>query len=362
MFSEKFSNSVHPSLLRRKIIHIDMDAFYASVEMRERPELVGRPVVVGGSPQSRGVVATANYEARKFGIRSAMACAKALKLCPQVVFVRPRFELYSSISRQIRELFYKVTPLVEPMSLDEAYLDVTEHNNGRFAMEIAAELRRQIFETTRLTASAGVAPNKMLAKIASDINKPNGMAIIRPQVVTAFMRSLALSRLPGVGPVTTKRLSDAGLVHCQDLLDGHASLLRDKIGSLYDWLLPLCEGIDEREVVTHYERKSIGTENTFAKDMTDVATMERELRKLTLELCADLRARDITGATVTLKVRYDDFSRITRARTLSEPTNSEDVIYPVLCELLQKTEAGRRRVRLLGLSLSKLGNAVVENW
>lgn len=348
--------AVHPSLLTRKIIHVDMDAFFAAIEERDDPSLKGKPVVVGGNPNSRGVVSTANYEARKFGIRSAMSAAHAKRLCPHAIFLRPRFEAYKHVSNQVKKILFSVTPTVEPLSLDEAYLDVSQHPSGKYAMEIAKDIKQQIFETTSLTASAGVAPNKMLAKIASDINKPNGLAIIRPTVVAEFMKTLPVNNIHGVGPVTAKKLASLGILVCGDVSEKYTlESLKEKLGaSSGEWLFWLAQGIDERPVETYYERKSFGNESTFSKDLSNLPDMHEALAKLTEELCETISKRGITAKTVTLKVRYADFKRITRAKTLTSATNNFEEIFATLKALLEHTEATTRKVRLLGLSLSHL--------
>lgn len=346
--------TVHPSLLERKIIHIDMDAFYAAIEERENPELKEKPVVIGGNPQSRGVVCTANYVARKFGIRSAMACARAYRLCPQAIFIRPRFELYSAVSKEIHAIFKSVTPHIEPLSLDEAYLDVTHLCEERFAMDIARDIKDEIYKQTQLTSSAGVAPNKLLAKIASDLDKPNGLTIIRPSVVEEFMKTVPLSRLPGIGPVTTARLAKHGLVTCLDATLRGRELLVQELGNFGSWLFEVANGLDSRPVSSERKRKSMGSETTFAEDILEPEKVRTELKKLCDEISQYLTKKKIQGRTVTLKVRYSDFSRITRSHTRSESTRDSVTLFETLDELIKKTDIGRRKIRLLGLSLSNL--------
>lgn len=347
------SNKVHPSLLLKKIIHIDMDAFYASVEIRDNPDLAGKPVVVGGSPQSRGVVCTASYEARKFGIRSAMACSQAHRLCPKAVFIRPNFSKYREVSEKIREIFSRYTKLIEPLSLDEAYLDVTGHE--LYAVKIASLIRQQVYEETKLTCSAGVAPNKMIAKIASDINKPNGITIVLPDQVLAFMENLPLRKINGIGPATEKRLQAEGFNLCKDIWPYTVYELHEKLGDrMGDWLHKRSRGIDDRAVSTSRKRKSLGTEDTFAKDIKDKATIQGEIKRIGESVAESLQSRSFVGKTVTLKVKYADFKQITRSLTLDYYTNSANDIILAANDLLEKTEAGQKPVRLLGISMSKL--------
>lgn len=347
------STVIHPSLLQRKIIHVDMDCYYAAIEMLDDPSLRGKPVVVGGSPQSRGVVSTANYEARKFGIKSAMATAYAYRLCPQAVFLKPRFDRYVEISNQIRSIFRRYTDLVEPLSLDEAYLDVTSNAAGKYAIAIAKEIRAAIYEETGLTASAGVAPNKLVAKIASEIRKPNGLTVILPEQVAAFMRTMPLKRINGIGPVTAKRLAAHGLLDCNDALVMGKETLESLFGTLGLWIFEGAQGMDDRAVQPSRVRKSIGTETTFARDISDLNAMEDQLKVLAADLANDLNKRSLKGRTLTLKVRYADFKRITRAVTMSESCADKDLFLAEACKLLLKTDVASRPIRLLGLSLSR---------
>ncbi len=353
---------MHPSLLTRKIIHVDMDAYYASIEVLDDPSLKGKPLIVGGSPQSRGVVCTASYEARKFGVRSAMSCAKAARLCPNGIFIRPRFERYVEISQQIRAIFRRYTPLVEPLSLDEAYLDVTNNDLGLFAVEIAKRVRADIFNETKLTASAGIAPNKMLAKIASDLKKPNGLAVILPEQVAEFVKTLPLRRIHGIGKVSAAKLSSLGLEVCSDVTARPLSEIQDLLGIGYgEWLYQRAQGLCDRIVETDRIRKSFGEESTYAKDLTTEADVRRELAAIAKSLAASLVAHEVRGRTIQLKARYPDFTTVTRAATVGAFTNDEKVIMDTAMSLLDKTEAVRRGVRLLGLSLSKLEGEAVES-
>src|SRR5215212_3123929 len=262
----------------RKIIHVDMDAFYASVEQRDNPQLRGLPVAVGGSPEQRGVVAAASYEARAFGVRSAIPMSRAVRLCPSLVIVRPDFARYKAASDAVFAIFRSVTPLVEPLSLDEAYLDVTENAWGEpLGRSVAQRLKVEIKQATGLTASAGVAPNKFLAKIASAWKKPDGLTVIAPERVEQFLHKLPVDALWGVGPVTATRLRERGIERLVDLRAVDAAVLRDAVGSSADWLRQLADGIDDRAVEPHQEAKSSGTENTFAEDLTDIAEIRHEI-------------------------------------------------------------------------------------
>jgi DNA polymerase-4 len=338
----------------RKIIHFDMDAFYASVEVRDDPRLKGRPGVVGGSPQSRGVVCSASYEARAFGVRSAMSCFQAWKLCPEAVFVKPSFSKYSEASAQIRAVFDRYTPLVEPLSLDEAYLDVTDNAHGLYAVQIARRLQREIFAETRLTGSAGVAPNKLLAKIASDMNKPRGLTVVLPEQVLAFMEMLPLRKIHGIGPATEARLAAKGFNLCRDVWPYSAAELTERLGNMGEWLYARSRGMDERPVQASRERKSLGHETTFATDTKDRATLEGVIDKLAGEIGERLTAKKVRGRTITLKVKYADFTQITRRMTLPVGTDQPQILAATGKILMEQTEATARKVRLLGLSLSNL--------
>ncbi len=347
---------VHPSLLRQKIIHVDMDAYYASIEVLDNPELKGLPLIVGGSPESRGVVCTASYEARAFGVRSAMSCAKAARLCPKGVFVRPRFERYQEMAHVIRGIFRRYTDRVEPLSLDEAYLDVTNNSHRLYAVEIAKRIRAEILKDTGLTASAGVAPNKMLAKIASEINKPNGLAVILPEQVSTFARSLPLRKIHGIGPVSAERLAKHGFEKCADVTARPREEVLELLGENYgEWLYLRAHGIDDREVETDWVRKSFGEETTFAKDLQDEGQIRSELSRLAKSLAVTLSSSETKGRTIHIKVRYPDFTTVTRALTLAAATFDPEVLSTVALQLLDRTEAVRCGVRLLGVSMSKLG-------
>jgi len=334
-----------------------MDAFYASVEQRDRPELRGLPVAVGGSPNQRGVVAAASYEARTFGVRSAIPMARAVRLCPSLVIVTPDFGRYRAASQAVFSIFRSVTPLVEPLSLDEAYLDVTENAWGEpLGRSVAERLKAEIRETTGLTASAGVAPNKFLAKIASAWKKPDGLTVIAPARVEHFLQKLPVDALWGVGPVTAKRLRDRGIERLVDVRTVDAAVLQEAVGSLADWLRRLADGIDERPVVPDRLAKSSGTENTFAEDLTDIIRIRAEIDDMARDGAAWLERKSLSCRTVTIKVRYSDFTTVTRSHSAA-PTRDPDEIAARAIALLERTEAGQRPVRLLGVSVHNLIDA-----
>ena len=339
----------------RRIVHLDMDAFYASVEQRDDPALRGKPVAVGGRPETRGVVAAASYEARAFGVRSAMPMARALRLCPQLVIVHPDFERYRQVSRQVMELLRGCTPLVEPLSLDEAYLDVTENAwHEPLATNVAKRLKREIFETTGLTASAGVAPNKFLAKIASGYRKPDGLTVIPPERVESFLQDLPVEALWGVGPVTAKKLRAAGIEKLVQVRGADLELLRRTVGSLADWLRQLSYGDDPRPVTPDRESKSSSTENTYAEDLVELEPIRAELDRMARENAEWLVRRKLEARTITIKVRYANFTTVTRSHTLSRATSDADVIASWAKDLVERTDAGQRPVRLLGVRVAGL--------
>jgi DNA polymerase-4 len=341
--------------MARRILHLDMDAFYASIAQRDDPSLRGKPVAVGGDPQGRGVVAAASYEARQFGVRSAISMAKAVRLCPSLVIVRPNFSLYKSVSQQVFEIYRSVTPLVEPLSLDEAYLDVTENAwHEPLGTTVAKRLKAEVRAATNLTVSAGVAPNKFLAKIASGWQKPDGLTVIPPERVEPFLRQLPVDALWGVGPVTAGKLRAAGLSKLVDVRDVDRERLSTIVGSLAGWLHQLAQGIDDRAVQPHHEPKSSGSEHTYPQDLVDLETIRGEVRRMAERAAEWLVKKELYAKTVTLKVRYDDFSTITR--NLSGPTGSpltrdEHEIAARALTLLDRTEAGARPIRLLGVSV-----------
>jgi DNA polymerase-4 len=335
-----------------------MDAFYASVEQRDDPTLRGRPVAVGGDPRSRGVVCAASYEARAFGVRSALPMARAIALCRELVIVRPDFAKYGAVSRQVFAIFREVTPLVEPLSLDEAYLDVTENSWGMtLGMDVARRLKERIREETKLTASAGVAPNKFLAKIASGWRKPDGLTVIAPERVERFLQGLPVDALWGVGPKTAARLRAAGIERLVDVRTADAAVLAHAVGSYAETLRRMAHGEDDRPVEPNRERKSVGCEETFAKDLTDAAEIRRQVDALARNAAGYLGRKQILARTVTLKLRYSNFQTITRSQTKKPPTASVDEISARAAALLEKTEAGSRPIRLLGVSLHGLSEA-----
>jgi DNA polymerase-4 len=339
----------------RRIIHVDMDAFYASVEQRDDPGLRGRPVAVGGPPESRGVVAAASYEARAFGVRSALPMARALRLCPELVVVRPDFARYRAVSQQVFDILRSCTPLVEPLSLDEAYLDVTENLWGEpLATRVAKRLKERIREELRLTASAGVAPNKFLAKIASGWRKPDGLTVVPPERVESFLRELPVEALWGVGPVTARKLRAIGIARLVDVRAADAERLRRAVGGQADWLRQLARGEDPRPVQPHRPWKSLSSETTYAQDLLDPAAIREELARLARRTAAQLERRSLLARTVTIKVRYADFATITRSHTAAPATRDPERIAARALVLLEHTEAGARPVRLLGAGVHGL--------
>ena len=331
-----------------------MDAFYASVEQRDRPELKGKPVIVGGDPKSRGVVAACSYEARKFGVHSAMASATAYRLCPDALFIRSRFDVYRAVSAQIREIFYEYTDLVEPLSLDEAFLDVTQNYKGMpSATLIAREIKRKIYERTgKLTASAGVSFNKFLAKVASDMNKPDGITVITPEMADAFIDKLPIRKFFGVGKVTEEKMLNLGIKTGADLKKFKKEQLIQIFGKSGSYFYDIAHGRDDRPVEPNRIRKSIGKETTFSEDIDDPERMVEILEEIAGNLETSLMKRDAKGRTVTLKVKYFDFQSVTRSVTIDEPADSASVIMKYMKPLLSKTEAGEKKVRLLGISVS----------
>jgi len=343
----------HPSL--RVIIHLDMDAFYASVEVRDNPALKGKPVVVGG-PSGRSVVSAASYEARRYGIRSAMPITRARQLCPQAIFLPVRMARYREVSDQIMAIFERFTPLVEPLSLDEAFLDVTGSarlfGSGR---EIAVTIKRLIRDETGLTGSAGVAANKLVAKIASDLEKPNGLTLVEPGREREFLAPLPVSRLWGAGATTIKELALLGVATIGDLAALPLDLLLARFGKSGGLHLHLSAlGMDNREVVPEREAKSVGHEDTYEVDLSSATQVRRELLSLAVRVGVRLRRHHLAGRTVSLKVRYSDFATVSRAVTLPEATSDGQLLFRAALELLAKTETHRRAVRLLGISVSNL--------
>ena len=339
----------------RRILHIDMDAFYASVEQRDNPDLRGQPVAVGGDANKRGVVAAASYEARVFGVRSAIPMARAVRLCPNLIVVRADFHKYREASRQVFEIFRSVTPLVEPLSLDEAYLDVTENAWGEtLGKAVAQRLKVEIRTATGLTASAGVAPNKFLAKIASAWKKPDGLTVIAPERVERFLQKLPVDALWGVGPVTAARLRERGIERLVDVRTVDDKVLRDAVGSSAEWLRQLAAGIDDRAVEPNRETKSSGSENTYARDLTDVSEIRQEIDGMARDAAAWLEKHALLCRTVTIKVRYSDFTTITRSHSKTPASRDGEDIAQRAVKLLDRTDAATRPVRLLGVSVHNL--------
>lgn len=347
-------NSVRQDLW---VLHLDMDAFFASVEQRDNPRLRGRPVVVGGPPRSRGVVATCSYEARAFGVRSAMPSREAHRLCPTAIFVPPSMTKYGTVSRQIRAIMARYTEKIEPLSFDEAFLDVS----GQDAIQVGRAIKQAIKDELHLTASVGVAYCKFLAKLASDWEKPNGFTVITPERASALLPELPVRKLFGVGPATEAHLKKHGLITCGDVLQADPDWLRKVLGRRGDELRLLAQGIDDRPVVTEHESKSIGAERTFPIDQGDPSVLRRLFGEYAQELVQDLEKQELLCRTVTIKIKWNvfqsggpkggDFLSITRSQTLHQPTQDPEVIAQVAQDLLSKVEWEGRKVRLLGLSV-----------
>ena len=343
----------------RKIIHVDMDAFYASVEQRDDPELRGRPVAVGG--QHRGVVMAASYEARRYGVRSAMPSITAKRRCPEIVFVKGRFDVYRAVSQQIRAIFLDYTDLVEPLSLDEAYLDVTEdrHSLGS-ARAIAEDIRRRIREETGLTASAGVSYCKFIAKLASDYRKPDGLTVITPERGQEFVASLPVARFHGVGPVTAKKMEKLGIMTGADLREWSLAALEAQFGSSGSWYHRICRGIDEREVKPDRPYKSVSAERTFDEDLSDPGRLAAELERIAGYAWDRVKRAEVTGRTVTLKVKYGDFTIITRSKSFGSAVPDHAAFTLAGQSLLAALHPLPRGIRLLGLGLHNLSEGSPE--
>lgn len=337
----------------RKIIHVDMDAFYASVEQLDNPELRGKPIAVGGSSR-RGVVAAASYEARKFGVRSAMSSVLAQRNCPELIFVKARFDRYKEISKQIRKIFYDYTDLVEPLSLDEAYLDVTVNKKGNpSATLIAKEIRQRIFDETGLNASAGISINKFIAKVASDINKPNGQKTVNPEEVIQFLENLDIRKFYGVGKVTAEKMYKLGIFTGKDLKTKPLEFLADKFGKSGSYYYNVVRGIHNSAVKPHRIPKSVGAERTFSENLSSEIFMLERLEHIAEELERRLKKSKTAGKTITLKIKYSDFSLNTRSKTLSYFIADKSLILQTAKELLYQEEL-QNSVRLLGISLANL--------
>ncbi len=338
----------------RKIIQVDMDAFYASVEQRDNPALRGKPVAVGHG-EARGVVAAASYEARKFGVHSAMASVTALRKCPGLIFVRPRFDVYKAVSLQIREIFAEYTTLIEPLSLDEAYLDVTENLKGQeIATEIAREIRAKIRQVTGLNASAGISYCKFLAKMASDLNKPNGQAVITPKNGPKFMEALPIKKFHGVGPATAEKMHRLGIETGADLKSKSLDFLLQHFGKSGPYFYGLSRGIDERQVRSNRVRKSVGAEDTFRQDIRTLEAAQAEIIPLIDKVWRYCDASDIRPRTVTVKIKYADFRQVTRSRSTTVPISSSAIIRDICDTVLASEFPSDKGVRLLGVTLSSL--------
>ena len=359
--SEERGQGFSPEAVRsRKIIHVDMDAFYASVEQRDNPELRGKPVAVGGS-RERGVVAAASYEARKFGVHSAMSSITAKRKCPDLIFVRPRFDAYKVISLQIREIFAEYTPIIEPLSLDEAYLDVTENLKGiASATQIAAEIRARIRAETELTASAGVSYNKFLAKLASDHRKPDGLFVITPAMGPEFVETLPVRKFHGVGPATAAKMARFGIKAGLDLRAQTLAFLQQHFGKAGSYYYGVARGVDERPVRADRIRKSVGAENTFLADLSTYEAARDALREIVNKVWEYCEGSGLRGRTVTLKVKFANFRQITRSRTGQIQITTRNELEQLSNTLLEPLFPVARGVRLLGVSLSSLAAEEAE--
>ena len=341
--------------MTRRVLHCDMDCFYAAIHMRDDPSLAGKPVLVGGRPGSRGVVAAASYEARRFGVHSAMPSTTAERLCPQAIFLPPDFPRYRAESEKVFEIFRQLSSRVQAVSIDEAYLEVTDEiAEWGSATAIAQEVRRRVREDRSLTVSVGVGPNKLVAKIASDFDKPDGLTVVKPERVRAFLEPLSVRAIPGVGPATERTLNRLGLRTIGDLRDWGEDALVERFGRHGRSLYRFSRGIDDRPVATSRGRKSLSTERTFAIDLASPEEIGGEIERLAARVASGLDRKELRARTVTLKVRYSDFTTVTRSHTLGEATRDETEIRRRALALLAQTEAGERPVRLLGVGSSNL--------
>ncbi|CDS92203.1 DNA polymerase IV [Sphingobacterium sp. PM2-P1-29] len=347
---------------KRKIIHLDMDAFFASVDQRDFEDLRGKPIAVGGSPDGRGVVAAASYEARKYGVKSAMSSIQALKLCPHIIFTKPRFDVYKQVSDHIRTIFNRYTDLVEPLSLDEAFLDVSDDKQQiGSALEIARRIKREIKSELNLTVSAGVSVNKFIAKIASDMNKPDGLTFIGPSKILSFMEELPVEKFFGVGKVTANKMRSLGIFKGMDLKkQSHADLIR-WFGKSGDFFYQIVRGIDDRAVVPNRIRKSIGIEDTFSHDIEQLEELKSILHDLSTRLYGRLEKGDKRGRTLTLKVKYADFTVLTRSISILPIFSNQEDMYQVALALLLKLELDKK-VRLMGISISNFQDEKIERF
>lgn len=347
----------------RKIIHIDMDAFFAAVEQRDNPQYRNKPIIVGGRPDARGVVATCSYEARRYGIHSAMASSQAYRLCPQAIFIKPRFEAYREASVTIRAIFTEYTALVEPLSLDEAYLDVSNVSRCQgSATLIAKDIKSQIKRQTGLTASAGVSYNKFLAKIASDINKPDGLYLIEPEQGSSFVEQLPIGRFHGIGKATEKKMLALGIANGKDLKNQSLPVLLQHFGKAGQHYYNIARGIDKRPVNNHRPSKSIGVETTFQEDINDRKIIMQQLLTLFEKTLMKLAGKKMTAHTVTIKIKYQNFVQITRSRTLPQAITDKTGMDVVFAELIKDTEISTKKVRLLGVTLSSLEKPDLQHY
>lgn len=345
---------------QRKIIHVDMDAFFASVEQRDQPSYKGKPLIVGGKPESRGVVAACSYEARKFGIHSAMPSSRAYRLCPDAIFVPPRFEAYREVSNQIRAIFWRYASEVEPLSLDEAYLDVTytEDFSGSATL-IGQAIKRDILTETGLTASAGISFNKFLAKIASDMDKPNGLYVIKPDQGKTFIADLAIGKFHGVGPATEAKMKKIGIHSGNDLRQKSLIELVNNFGKSGQYYFNIARAIDERPVCSQRERKSLGKETTFSQDIILLEDIVNTLNELAEQVLSSMAKQNMQARTLTVKIKYANFQQVTRAHTADQCLDRESLQH-LIPLLLTRTEVGQKPVRLVGLSLSGFDHAKAE--
>ena len=339
----------------RKIIHLDMDAFFAAVEQRDNPKYQNKPIIVGGAPDSRGVVATCSYEARLYGIHSAMPSSRAFNLCPQAIFVKPRFAIYKEVSALIRQIFYQYTTLVEPVSLDEAYLDVSHSELCQgSATRIAEKIKQQILSETGLVASAGVSYNKFFAKIASDMDKPDGLYLITPEQGLDFVAQLPIGKFHGVGKATERKMHDLGIKNGADLRQFSLPVLQQHFGKSALFFYNIALGVDDRPIRIDRESKSIGTETTYSQDLLQSDEIYQQLTELLDKALLKVQAKKLYARTLTIKVKYHDFQQITRSLTFNKPIKSQLATMPVFRQLLRKDGIGQSKIRLLGITLSTL--------
>lgn len=352
----------HAALQMKKIIHVDMDAYYAAIEIRENPALQGKPVIVGGSPTSRGVVSTCSYEARPFGVHSGMASSQAWRLCPQAIFVYPHFQIYKEVSERIRDIFFSYTDLVEPMSLDEAYLDVTVNKIGETsATRIATDIKKRIWQETKLTCSAGVSYNKFLAKIGSELNKPDGLAVIPPSKAMEVLFALPIEKFHGIGKVTATKMKKLGIHNGEDLYHLEMKDIIRYFGKSGLFFYYVVRGIDNREVIVEHNPKSLSAESTFDKDVDDLEYILAELKRIAEKVAERLGRKKIQGQSIVIKIKYDNFEYITRNATLSYYTNDAQIIYKTAENLLFTHWDSQRKIRLLGIGINKLDVLLADN-